>query len=122
DDPERQLGLVIDERRRRSLLGPRLDLLPDLLEEADVALDVLFGRALGGGADDDAALRQVDPLEDVAKPRALVVLETARHADAFALRHVDHEAAGERDLGGEPRALRLHRVLDRLDEDILPAA
>ena len=37
------------------------------------------------------------------------------------MRDVDDEAAGERDLGREPRALRLHRVLDRLDEDRLAA-
>ena len=37
------------------------------------------------------------------------------------MRHVDDEAAGQRDLGREPRALRLHRVLDRLDEDLLAA-
>ena len=35
------------------------------------------------------------------------------------MRDEDDEAAGERDLGRQPRALRLHRVLDRLDEDRL---
>ncbi len=35
------------------------------------------------------------------------------------MRDVDDEAAGKRDLGGEPGALRLHRVLHRLDEDVL---
>ena len=38
-----------------------------------------------------------------------------------AVRDVDDEAAGQRDLGREPRALRLHRILDRLDEDRLAA-
>ena len=37
------------------------------------------------------------------------------------MRDVDDETAGQRDLGGEPRALRLHRVLDRLDEHRLAA-
>ena len=37
------------------------------------------------------------------------------------LRDEDDEAAGERDLGRQPRALRLHRVLDGLDEDLLVA-
>ena len=37
------------------------------------------------------------------------------------MRHVDDEAAGQRDLGGEPRALRLHRILDRLHEHGLAA-
>ena len=47
---------------------------------------------------------------------ALVVLEPARDAQALAVRDVDDEAPGERDLGREARALRLHRVLDGLDE------
>jgi hypothetical protein len=38
------------------------------------------------------------------------------------VRHEDDEAAGKRDLGREPRALRLHRVLDRLDEYLLAPA
>ena len=36
-------------------------------------------------------------------------------------RDVDDEAAGQRDLRRQPRALRLHRVLDGLDEDLLAA-
>ena len=52
---------------------------------------------------------------------ALGVVEPARDAEALALRDEDEEAAGERDLGRQPRALGLHRVLDRLDEDLLAA-
>ena len=37
------------------------------------------------------------------------------------MRDVDDEAAGERDLGRQACALRLHRVLDGLDEDRLAA-
>src|SRR5207247_4162694 len=54
-------------------------------------------------------------------PRALVVVEASGDAQAFAARDEDDEAARERDLGRQPRALRLHRVLDRLDEDLLVA-
>ncbi len=53
---------------------------------------------------------------------ALVVLQPARDAEALAARDEDDEAAGERDLGRQPGALRLHRVLDRLDEHLLAAA
>ena len=37
------------------------------------------------------------------------------------MRDVDDEAAGQRDLGRQPGALGLHRVLDRLDEHRLAA-
>ena len=121
DDPQRQLGLLVDERRRLGGLRLRLDRLPEPLQEDEVALDVLGGRALGGRADDDPALLDVEALDDLLQPRALVVVEPARDAEALALRDEDDEAAGERDLGREPRALRLHRVLDGLDEDLLAA-
>ena len=75
-----------------------------------------------------AAVRTMTPpffgamlLEDRLQAVALVVLEAPRDAEALAVRDVDDEAAGQRDLGREPRALRLHRVLDRLDEDLLAA-
>ena len=121
-DPQRQLGLLVDERRRLRRLGLLLDRLPEALQEDEVALDVLGRGALGGGADDHAALLHVEALEDVAQADALVVLEPARDAEALAARDEDDEAARERDLGRQPRALRLHRVLDRLDEDLLAAA
>ena len=75
-----------------------------------------------------AAVRTMTPpsftssaLDDLLQARALGVVEPARDAEALALRHEDEEAAGQRDLGREPRALRLHRVLDRLHEDLLAA-
>src|SRR5207302_7170112 len=49
-------------------------------------------------------------------------VEPPRDAEAVAVRLVDDEAAGERDLGREPRALRLHRILDGLHHDRLAAA
>ena len=48
--------------------------------------------------------------------------QPARDAEALAVRDEDDEAAGQRDLHRQPRALRLHRVLDGLDEDLLAAA
>src|SRR5581483_3185549 len=55
-DPQRQLGLLVDERRRLRLPSARLDRAPEPLEEDDVALDVLGGRALRGRAHDQAAV------------------------------------------------------------------
>ncbi len=121
DDPQRQLGLLVDELRRLRSLLLGLDRAPEPLQEDEVALDVLLGRALGGGADDDAALFHVKALEDVLQPVALVVVEPARDAEALSLRDEDDEPARQRDLRRQPRALRLHRILDGLDEDRLAA-
>ena len=118
-DAQRQLGLLVDERRRLRFLCLRLDRAPKTLQEVEVALDVVGRRAFGGGADDHAARLRRVLLEHGLQAVALVVLEPARHAEPFAVRDVDDEASGQRDLGGEPRALRLHRVLDGLDEHVL---
>ena len=105
-----------------AVLRLRLDRLPDALEEDEVALDVVFARAFGGGADDQPALLDAQLLQDVLQPRALLVVEPARDAEALALRDEDDEAAGQRDLRRQPCALRLHRILDRLHEDRLALA
>jgi len=118
---QRQLGLLVDELRRLRGLRLRLDRAPEPLQEHEVTLDVLLGRALGGRADDHAALLHVEALQDVFQAVALVVVQAARHAEALSLRDEDDEAAGQRDLRRQPRALRLHRILDGLDEDRLAA-
>ena len=80
-DPERQLCLLVDERRRGRRLRLRLDRLPEPLEEHEVALDVLGRRALGGGADDDAAALRIELLDDFLEARPLGVLEAPRDSD-----------------------------------------
>ena len=75
--------------------------------------------ALGGGADDGAALAELQALGGLAQPVALLVVEAARDADALALGHVHQVAAGDRQLHGQARPLGLQRVLDGLDQDLL---
>src|SRR4029079_10515747 len=122
DDAQRQLGLLVEERGRLLGLCTRLDLLPEPLEEDKVALDVFCGGAFSRRADDDAALLDVECLADATEPDPLVVFERARDTEALAARDIDDEAPRERDLGRQARALRLHRVLDGLDEDLLASA
>src|SRR5437868_1494373 len=121
EDFEGQLGLLVDQRGRLRVLRLRLDRLPEALQEHEVALDVLGRGALGGGADDDAARLHVQALDDLLEPGALVVREPARDAEPLALGHEHDEAAGKRDLHRQAGALRLHRVLDGLDEHGLAA-
>src|SRR5581483_3873442 len=105
---QRQLGLLVDEARRRRGLRARLDRLPEPLEELEVALDVLRGGTRGRGADDHAAALRGDLLDDRLEAVPLLVLEPAGHAEPLAVRDEDDEAAGQRDLRGQPGALRLH--------------
>ena len=100
-------------------------LLEDLVELEQVlqlALEVLALGALRGGADDRAAALEVEALDLLAQPLALLVVEALGDADALARRGVDHVAAGDRQLHRQPRALGLQRVLDDLDDDLLARA
>ena len=90
-----------------------------LLQVADLAHEVGFFRPVGGGADDQPARPFVGAVDHLAQPVALFVGEPAADADARARRREDQVAAGDRDVHREPRALRLQRVLDHLDEDLL---
>ena len=119
-DADRQVGLLEDERRRRRLLDALLQHLVELEQVCELALEVPAGGAVGRGADDRPAAAEVELLGLRAQSRALRVLEPARDADALAGRRVDHVAAGDRQLHREPRALGLERVLDDLDDDLLP--
>ncbi len=120
-DAKRQFGLLVEQRRRLRLLGARVDRLPELLEEEEVALDVLRRRTLRSCANDHTAAFEIECLEHVLEASAFLVVEAARDAEPVAVRLVDDEAAGQRDLRRQPRAFRLHRILDGLDHDRLAA-
>ena len=121
DDPERQLRLLVDERRSLGALGAPLDGRPELLQESEVAFELFLRGALGRRADDEPAVGKLETLADDLEPFALLVLQAARDADAVPVRDEDEEPAGKRDLGRQPGALRSHGVLDRLDEHLLAA-
>ncbi len=117
---QREIRLGVDERGRLGALGVPARDVPQLLEQAHVALELVEGRALGRRARDQAAvLVRLHLLEQVAQAIALGALELLGHADTVAARCEHHEAAGQRDVHRETRALRSHRILGDLDEDVL---
>ena len=65
------------------------------------------------------ALGELEALADRLQTVALLVLEPSGDADPVAIGCVDQEAPGQRDLRRETGALRPHRILHRLDEDLL---
>ena len=103
----------------RLLLDAPLEHLVELEEVRQLALEVRARGAVGGGAHDRAAAVEVQALDLLAQPLALLVVEALGDADALAGRRVDHVAPGDRQLHREPRALGLERVLDDLDDDLL---
>ena len=118
-----QVGLRVDERGRaaRGLLRMVARRLPQLLEQAHIAFELVHRGARGRGAHDQARIvfGGAHALDEVAQARALVVVEATRDADAVGARRQHHEAAGQRHLHGQARALRAHGVLGDLHEQLL---
>ena len=113
--------IVIDERRRLGCVGALLDLVPEMNEEAQVGAELFFRRALGGGADDEAAgglaaLVDQNPLEALA---LFVGRDLAADADVGDGGHEDQEAAGQGDVRGDARALLGDGLLGDLDQNLL---
>ena len=82
------------------------------------------GRPGRGGPDDDAAGEVVllaELPDDAAQPAALVArFDLARDADVVDRRHEDEEAARDRRVTGDARALGAERLLHHLDQHLLP--
>ena len=116
-----QIEIAMQQRGRLARLGLRANFLPGAAEEFDVGANLLFGRAFGGGAHDEAAGEGALGFGDqVAQARALLGRgDAARDADVVDRGHVDQEAAGQGDVAGDARALFAQRLLGDLDDDFL---
>ena len=119
DDAQRKLSLLVDERRGLGAGSAAANGRPELQQVLQVAGELGLRGALCSGADDEASLGQLEALADRLQPLALVVLQAPRDPDPVAVGRVDEEAARERDLRRQARALRPHGILHGLDEDLL---
>ena len=102
--------------------APFFHVLPQAPEILDVVADLFHRRALRRGAHDVSAvglLRHGFGHQRL-QARALgFVLDARGDADAFAARHVHHEARRQRHEGRQARTLGAHRILDHLHEDVI---
>ena len=119
-DADRQVRLLEHHRRRARLLDPALEHLVQPQEVLHLTLHVALPRAVGGRADDQPALVELQARGELAQPLALLVGQLARHADALAVGRVHQVPPGDRDLHRQARALRADRVLGHLHDDLLP--
>ena len=118
-DPHREVGLLEDHRRRLGVLHALHQHLVQLVQVEQLALEVRPLGAVRGGADDHAALADLELGGLAAQALALLVLQAPRHADALAGGRVDHVAPGDRQLHRQACALGLQGVLDDLHDDLL---
>ncbi len=93
-----------------------------MLQEADVGAQLIFLDVGGGGANDESAQAVLALAgDDALQALALFVgIDLARDADVIHRRHVHQEAAGQRDVAGDARALLADGLLGNLDQDFLP--
>src|SRR6266436_53866 len=117
-----QVQVAVKQRRGLAFLVLLLDFVPGLAEELDVSADFLIGGATCRGAHDEAAgIAAAGFADKAAEARAVFRAgDFARDADVVDRRHVNQEAAGERDVTCDARALFAERFLGDLHDDILP--
>ena len=117
-------AFLVHQRRRARFEREIAHLLPDPQQVFEVALHLQLGARGAGGAQDHAhALRHVELLGDLAQLLAVVGAGDLA-ADAAAARGVGHQhavAAGEREVGGQRRALGAALFLDDLHQHDLAA-
>src|ERR1017187_5037480 len=114
-----QIGLLEDAIRRRLRLDFFLNRLPRLQQQFEVADEVALLLVFAHGADDDAhALGNAKALQDLFQALTFaVVFNLARDATLRVERHQHEVAAGDADVGGDPRALGADGAFDDLHDD-----
>ena len=118
DDADHHVRFAVQEFRCTHLggRGLALDRLPALVQAFDVLTQVVFRGAFCGCAHDDAGAVWDGVLQDRLQAAALTVGQFARNAGHLVAGDVHEEAAGQRDLRGQARALVPDGVLCHLDE------
>ena len=120
-DPLDQVEIVVDQRRRLGAVRARLDLAPQVDEEAEIGPQFILAGALGRGPDDESALR-VTLFADQNALQALpllVGLDLAADADVADRGHKDQETPRKRDVAGDARALLGDGLLGDLNQNLL---
>ena len=121
DRADHQAGFLVDQVGAALQLRRVLDRMPQLQQVVHVPLQLLGRAADARGAGDDAhAVGHFEAVDRVAQFVALLALDAARNAAAARIvRHQDEVAPGQRDVGGQRRALVAALVLVHLDDQFL---
>ena len=113
----REREILVEQRRGSGSFRAGLHVGPDPLQVLDVQRQIFLVGRLGHGADDVSArlaLWQL-PLELLLEGLSFgLVLDALRHGDMRIARQVHQKTAGNRNLGGESRALGSDRILEHL--------
>ena len=124
DRADHQRRFLVDQERALAGLGGAVDGGPELEQVVQVPLQLGRGAADAGGARDQAhALRVLELVEVFLQLFAVFAFDAARDAAAArVVRHQHQVAAGQRDEGGQRRALVAALFLLDLDQQFLAVA
>src|SRR6266702_1943740 len=112
----------MDQRRALAGFGARLDLSPQMLQEANVGAEFVFFNVGSRGTNDEAAM-SVFALagNNSLQPLAFFfAADLARHANVIHGRHVHKEAARKGDVACDAGAFLANWFLGDLDQNLLP--
>ncbi len=120
-DALHQIQVAVEQGRRAALFGTGADGVPGAAQKFDVGADFVVACAAGRGAHDKSAGEcSLRFGHHAAQARAVFRrADAARHADVIHRGHVDQEAARQRDVAGDARALLAQRLLGDLNDDFL---
>src|ERR1035437_6508683 len=116
-----KVEIVVDQRRRFGGFRSRLDVRPEIQQETEIAAELLFAGAFGSRAhDESAAGLALFAEENFLQAAAFAVrLDLARDSGVVDGRHEDQEAAGKRNVRGDPCTLLGDGLLRDLNENLL---
>src|SRR5262249_4217088 len=116
-----EVEVVMQDRRSLALIVLLLDFRPGLAEKFDVRANFFVrGCAARGQNDEASGIAAARFADDAAEAGAVFSAgNLARHSDVIDGRHVNEEAAGERDVTGYAGALFAERFLGDLHDDFL---
>ena len=119
--PDAEGAFLVDQRRRRGLRGPFLDLLPESGEMLVVAGQLLLGPVHPGRPHDESEpVFGRDLFDKLLKPFPVaLVLDFPGDAAALLVRKEDKVPSRKRDVSGQERAFALAHFAEDLDEDRL---
>ena len=124
DGAQEDVALGVELAGRADRVHALLHHLPEAGEVLRVAGELAAGRVESGGPQDEPeALGQVERVEDLPHlAAALLVVDLARDADIVHVGHHHEQAAGDREVACDGRALRAEALLEDLHRDLLAAA
>src|SRR6266702_4727069 len=116
-----KVEVAVEQSGRFALLAALLDFVPGLAEKLDVGSNLVVGGPAGRGSNDEAAgIGAAGFADSAAQARAIFGRDNfARHSRVVDGRHVNQEAARQRDVARDTRALFAERLFGDLDDDVL---